>query len=72
MIQILQEILEVIKNLLLNKKVNGKKGCKPLADTSNLQEEMVKKLVPLKSDSLVSSTSVAKNTCQDYFFKILV
>src|SRR5204862_6860275 len=34
--------------------------CKPLADTSNLQEEVVKKLVPPKSDSLVSSAPVAK------------
>ena len=37
-----------------------KKGRKPLADTSNLQEEVVKKLVSPKSDSLVSSAPVAK------------
>ncbi|RIA85356.1 hypothetical protein C1645_879355 [Glomus cerebriforme] len=56
----LQKIFKVVKNLLLNKKVNGKKGHKPLADTSNLQEEVIKKLVFSKSNSLVSSTPVAK------------
>ncbi|RIA89705.1 hypothetical protein C1645_824473 [Glomus cerebriforme] len=56
----LQKILEVVRNLLLNKKVNGKKGRKPLADTSNLQEEVIKKPVPPKSDLLVSSAPVAK------------
>ncbi|CAG8530987.1 9142_t:CDS:2 [Funneliformis caledonium] len=55
-----QEILEVVRDLLLKKKVNGKKGCKPLADTSNLQEEVVKKPVPPKSDLLISSVPVVK------------
>ncbi|GES88476.1 hypothetical protein GLOIN_2v1471114 [Rhizophagus clarus] len=55
-----QEIHEVVRNLLLKKKVSGKKGRKPLADTSNLQEEIIEKPVSLKSDSLVSSTPIAK------------
>ncbi|GBB85531.1 hypothetical protein RclHR1_12020001, partial [Rhizophagus clarus] len=55
-----QEIHEVVRNLLLKKKVSGKKGRKPLADTSNLQEEIIEKPVSSKSDSLVSSTPVAK------------
>ncbi|GES84662.1 P-loop containing nucleoside triphosphate hydrolase protein [Rhizophagus clarus] len=37
--------------------VNGKKGRKPLADTTNLQEEIIEKSVLLKSDS---SAPVAK------------
>ncbi|CAG8690037.1 14375_t:CDS:2, partial [Funneliformis mosseae] len=49
-----QEILEVVRNLLLNKKISGKKGRKPLADTSNLQEEIIKKPAPPKSDSSAS------------------
>ncbi|RIA87556.1 hypothetical protein C1645_827608 [Glomus cerebriforme] len=55
-----QKILEVVRNLLLNKKVNRKKDHKSLANTSNLQEDVVKKPVPLKSDSLVSSAPIAK------------
>ncbi|CAG8631550.1 10775_t:CDS:2, partial [Cetraspora pellucida] len=39
-----QEILEVVRNFLLNKKVSRKKGHKPLADTSNLQKEIIEKL----------------------------
>ncbi|RGB26088.1 hypothetical protein C1646_675071 [Rhizophagus diaphanus] len=52
-----QEILEVVRNLLLNKKISEKKGCKPLADTSNLQEKIIKKSAPPKLDS---SAPVAK------------
>ncbi|GBC01146.1 hypothetical protein RclHR1_40840001, partial [Rhizophagus clarus] len=37
--------------------VNGKKGRKPLANTTNLQKEIIEKSVPLKSDS---SAPVAK------------
>ncbi|GES96037.1 P-loop containing nucleoside triphosphate hydrolase protein [Rhizophagus clarus] len=55
-----QEIYEVVKNLLLKKKVSGKKGRNPLADTSNLQEEIIEKPVSSKSDSLVSSIPIAK------------
>ncbi|CAG8578482.1 2256_t:CDS:2 [Diversispora eburnea] len=55
-----QEIHKVVRNLLLKKKVDGKKGRKPLVDTSNLQEEVVKKPVPSKSDSLVLSAPIAK------------
>ncbi|CAG8594049.1 16693_t:CDS:2 [Funneliformis mosseae] len=40
--------------------VNRKKGHKPLADTFNLQKEIVKKLAPPKLDSLVSSTPISK------------
>ena len=40
--------------------VNGKKGRKPLVDTSNLQEEIIEKPASSKSDSLVSSAPVAK------------
>ena len=36
------------------------KRSQPLADTSNLQEEVVKKLVPSKSDLLVSPAPVTK------------
>ncbi|GBB97673.1 hypothetical protein RclHR1_30330002 [Rhizophagus clarus] len=36
------------------------KSRKPLADTSNLQEEIIEKPVSSKSDSLVSSTPIAK------------
>ena len=40
--------------------VSGKKGRKPLADTSNLQEEIIEKPASSKSDSFVSSAPVAK------------
>ncbi|CAG8653980.1 4736_t:CDS:2 [Funneliformis mosseae] len=56
----LQEIYEVVRNLLIKKKVSGKKGHKPLTDTSNLQEEIIEKLAFSKLDSLVSSAPVAK------------
>ncbi|RIA92159.1 hypothetical protein C1645_874956 [Glomus cerebriforme] len=49
-----EEILEVVRNLLLNKKVNGKKDHKPLANTSNLQEEIIKKPASPKLDSSAS------------------
>ncbi|CAG8650478.1 20555_t:CDS:2, partial [Cetraspora pellucida] len=55
-----QEILEVVKNLLLKKKVSGKKGRIPLADTSKLQEGIIEKPAFSKSDSFISSIPVAK------------
>ncbi|CAG8685792.1 9584_t:CDS:2, partial [Funneliformis mosseae] len=55
-----QEILEVVRNLLLNKKVNRKKGCKPLANISNLQKEVVKKPLPSKSDLSIDILEILK------------
>ncbi|GES96443.1 hypothetical protein GLOIN_2v1471114 [Rhizophagus clarus] len=40
--------------------VSGKKGRKPLANTSNLQKKIIEKSASPKSDSLVSSAPVAK------------
>ncbi|RHZ81274.1 hypothetical protein Glove_122g114 [Diversispora epigaea] len=67
-----QEILEVVRNLLLKKKVNRKKVRKPLADISNQQEEVIERPVPSKSDSLVLSAPVAKKRSIDKVLDISV
>ncbi|RIA85526.1 hypothetical protein C1645_830685 [Glomus cerebriforme] len=51
---------EDIKKKLEMSHVQWEKSHKPLADTSNLQEEIIEKPVSSKSDSLVSSVLVAK------------
>ncbi|RIA86467.1 hypothetical protein C1645_829231 [Glomus cerebriforme] len=68
-----QEILKVVRNLLLNKKVNGKKSRKPLADITNLQEEIIENKVldvpadiPLRDNKSIDILEILKTAVHDF------